>query len=658
MGMLYPLWLGLGMLLPAVDGSEPLPRDPATLREMLFDGQHPRLQSQAALLLVQNRSPDGDDVIRRGLRQTDAPEVFHALASALRLSRDSRFVPDLLAALSSGNATIRQSAARALAGLADGAIILRLQALVEDTKADAAVRQTATWTLGRCGHRSALVALLDQLSNPDESLRQAAADALAELTGQQFGLDLTRWRAWWACRKDMSNDQWLAERLSYQSSRARRLEGELERSRAQIVRLHQQLYNRLPAGDRLGHVQSLADSEDPTVRALAVGWSVELLPGADAVGQLTLTDLLLQWSHDGNADVQRAAVLALGSAQDQRAFDRLVLLLQGIQPTVRAAAARALAQQVKGSGPEALVRQRKVVPALQRALDDPALEVVVEAAESLGALGIPEAGPVLTVLLRHPSRSVRQIAAQALERVADLSSLDGMLDALEDPAVNVRFSLVGAIGHAVGDGRSLGEPERTRLWSRLDGLFLRDADPGVRSRAATVFGQCGPPSALPTLWRRVLASEDSRVQDKAWAAMMEIIIRSANADLLREWDRVLAESKQGPRRLQLLGETSTRWQKREESRPVAGSAYEALVQAQLEEGKWATAFPSVREMLARPGNDADLDRRLRWLLTVGQQALKEGNRAEALHVVQEAQPFLTRKLALAADFEKLEKQAR
>jgi len=658
MGMLYPLWLCLGVLLPAVDGSEPLPRDPATLREMLFDGQHPRLQSQAALLLVQNRSPDGDDVIRRGLRQTDAPEVFHALATALRLSRDSRFVPDLLAALCSGNATIRQSAARALAGLADGAIILRLQALVEDTKADAAVRQTATWTLGRCGHRSALIALLDQLSNPDESLRQAAADALAELTGQQFGLDLTRWRAWWACRKDMSNDQWLAERLSYQSSRARRLQGELEKSRAQIVRLHQQLYNRLPAGDRLGHVQSLADSEDPTVRALAVGWSLELLPGADAVGQLALTDLLLQWSRDGNAEVQRAAVLALGSAQDQRAFDRLVSLLQEIQPTVRAAAARALAQQVKGSGPEALVRQRKVVPALQKALDDPALEVVVEAAESLGALGIPEAGPVLTVLLRHPSRSVRQIAAQALERVADLSSLDGMLDALEDPAVNVRFSLVGAIGHAVGDGHSLGEPERTRLWSRLDGLLVRDADPGVRSRAATVFGQCGPPSALPMLWRRVLASEDSRVQDKAWAAMMEIVIRSANADLLREWDRVLAESKQGPRRLQLLGETSTRWQKREESRPVAGSAYEALVQAQLEEGKWATAFPSVREMLARPGNDADLDRRLRWLLTVGQQALKEGNRAEALHVVQEAQPFLTRKLALAADFEKLEKQAR
>jgi hypothetical protein len=86
---------------------------------------------------------------------------------------------------------------------------------------------------------------------------------------------------------------------------------------------------------------------------------------------------------------------------------------------VRAAAARSLAQQARGTGAEALERQRQVVPLLQKALEDPALEVVVEAAEDLGALGVPEAGPVLTVLLRHPSPPVRQTAAQALERVAE-----------------------------------------------------------------------------------------------------------------------------------------------------------------------------------------------------------------------------------------------
>src|SRR5207244_2218429 len=104
------------------------------------------------------------------------------------------------------------------------------------------------------------------------------------------------------------------------------------------------------------------------------------------------------------------------------------------------------AQQFKGTGHDVPVRQRQVVALLQKALDDPSLEVVVEAAESLGTLGIPEAGPVLTILLRHPSKSVRQAAALALERVADSSILDGLIEALDDPAVTIRFSLVGALG--------------------------------------------------------------------------------------------------------------------------------------------------------------------------------------------------------------------
>src|SRR5204863_2809150 len=135
---------------------------------------------------------------------------------------------------------------------------------------------------------------------------------------------------------------------------------------------------------------------------------------------------------------------------DGRAFDRLRFLLQRGPSPVRAAAARSLAQQARGNGAEAQERQRQVVPPLQKALEDPALEVVVEAAEDLGALGVPEAGPVLTALLRHPSEPVRQTAAQALERVADAGILAGLLQALDDPAVNVRFSLVGALGHAAG----------------------------------------------------------------------------------------------------------------------------------------------------------------------------------------------------------------
>jgi HEAT repeat protein len=648
----------VGLWLPASEPSPPPAADPARLREMLHERQRPQAQSQAALLLVQSASPDAEEVVRQGLRQNDAPDVFLALAAALRLCPSNRFADELLAALAGDHPAVRRATAETLAALADARVVRRLRDIAEDPRADLAARQAAVWALGRSGLKPAAAALVDQLAAEPEPLRTAAAEALADLSGLPYGADAARWRAWWERHKDVPEERWLGERLAYQTGRTRRLEGDLERARAQLVRVHQQLYGRLPAADRLSHVQALAEQDDPALRALAAGWGAELLAVADALGQRALTDVLLRLSRDASADVQRSAVLALSRVADARALDRLLVLLRRGPAPVRAAAARSLAQQARGTSPEALARQKQVVPALQKALEDPALEVVVEAAEDLGVLGAPEAGPVLTALLRHPSEPVRQTAALALERVADGTVLDALLELPDDAAATVRFGLVGALGRAAGDGRGLGEAQRAKLLARLEGLLLRDADPGVRSRAATVLGECGTPAHLATLWRRVLAAEDSRVQDKSWTALVEIVVRSASPDVLREWDRTLSEAGQASRRLQLLSEVCNRWQKREETRAQAGPVAETLVQAQLEQGKWTAAFPLVRDLLARPGGDAEAERYLRWLLQVGEQALRDGNRAEALRAAQEAQPHLPRGKGMAGEFERLEKQAR
>lgn len=657
MSILVPCLIGFGAMLHGADAPAPAREDVARLAEMLQDRQHPRLQSQAALLLVQSHAREARDAVRRGLQQTESSEVFLALAAAVRLRRDTRFADELVQALSGDRPVVRQAAAETLAVIADADLILRLQGLAEDDKTDVAVRQAAVWSLGQSGRKSAAIVLLDQLSSPEKALRQSAADALATLTGQACGTDAAAWRAWWEGHKDLSNEQWLEERLFFQAGRCRRLEGDLERTKAQVVRLHQQLYARLPAADRLGHVQSLADHEDPAVRALAVGWCAELLPAADAVAKRDLAGLLLHFSRDHSADVQRTAVLALGNVTDPRAFDRLQSLLRRGPASVRAAAARALVRQAKADRPDARTWQRQIVPALQKALDDPALEVVIEAAEDLGSLGVPEAVPVLTALLHHTSEQVRQTAALALERVADDTVLEDLLKALDDPAVAIRFSLVGALGHAAGDGKALPEADRSRLLAKLEDLLLRDTDAGVRSRAATVLGECAPPAALPVLWRRVLAAEDSRVQDKAWAAVVTIIARADDPQLLTTWDRTLAEAKQGARRLQLLAAALDAWKKTEETKKLVGPATEALVQAQLDEGKWAAALPIIRDLLKQAGPDAEVHRRLQWLLQAGEQALKEKNRAEALHSAQEAQPFLPRHKDLTPAFEALEAQA-
>ena len=303
----------------------------------------------------------------------------------------------------SGADRARQSAADALASV-DAKGVARLKALA--TNAEPNRRSAAAvLALGRSGNKAATAVLIDLISGGAEVPRRDAIEVLTILTGHNIGTDTLRWQAWWAGRKDLSEQAWMEELFRYQASKSLRLEGELERARAEVARMHQQLYSRLPAADRIGHLQASANHEDPVVRTLVVTWGTELLPGADAVGQRAVADVLLGLTRDGAVDVQRAAVLALGRVNDTRACDRLRLLLrQGAAP-VRAAAARALTQQASLPRPEkpevTRAIQRTVVPALQKALEDPALEVVVEAAEDLGALGLPEAVPVLTGLLKH-----------------------------------------------------------------------------------------------------------------------------------------------------------------------------------------------------------------------------------------------------------------
>jgi HEAT repeat protein len=654
MPTIRPILLGLG-LFTAGAGANAL--DLAQVREMLHDRQNPAGQNQAALLLVQQPGAEAEKVVREALRHVEDSDVFGALATAVRLSQDGRFIEELFAALAGGRGPVRQAAAEALAVLANAAVVERLRTLAGDTKRELAVRQIALWTLGRCGRKSAAKALLDSLGSEDEVLRRTAADALAELSGQTFGPDAAAWKAWWSQRKDWSEEHWLERRLAYQASRARRLESDLGRARAQVLRLQQQLYSRLPLAERLTHIQSLLDQDDPAVRLLAVTWSVEMLAGADAARLKGLLAVLLRLSQDGAVEVQRAAVLALGKVQDPAAFDRLLVLLEQGRPAVRSAAARSLSLQARGDDAEAAARKKRVLPALQKALHDPAHEVVVDAAEELGVLGALEAGPVLTGLLHHSSEHVRQTAAQALERVADASLLDGLLAALDDSSAAVRFSLVGAAARAARDGHDLPEELHQRLLQRLEALLRRDADAGVRSRAATVLGEVAPPALLKPLWDCVQLGEDGRVQEKAWAAFLEILARSASLPLLQEWDRTLAASRQAPRRLQMLAAVAGRWQNKPQSKDVAEPAQEMLVAAYLEQGKWAAAAPLVRELLAHPAGEAEMDRRLHWLLTVGEQALREGNATEARRAVQAARPHLPRSGTLAEGFEKLEKAA-
>ena len=652
-----PSYLPLLLTFGLVVGS-PTDPDLGQLQEMLYDRQDARAQSQAALLLVQSEDAAAMKVVRHALRQADQEDAFVALTTAIRLRCDTRFGEDLFAHLGSMKPRVRQVAAETLGGLADGALVRRLESIARVAKAELRLRQAAVWTLGRSGRQDAAECLVALLDLEGDEMRRYVAASLTDLSGLNHGADTERWKAWWATHKGLSTGDWFQQRLAFQAARVSRIDGELLRARAQVLRLHQQVYARLGVTERVPYVQSLLEQDEPGVRGLAVIWAVEMLPSADAEKQAALRKLLQKLTHDPNAEVQRGAVLALGRLEDEESFARLKKLLDGENAAVKAAAIRAMSLQARSGSAACKKRLRTVVPSLQKALDDKALEVVVEAAETLGAMGAPEAGPVLTSLLRHPSESVRQTVAQALERTAEPALIDGLLRGLDDSSVTVRFSLLGALTRAAGNGQTLSAAARQKVTARLEGLLRRDTDPGVRARAATVLGECGDHETLAGLWQHVLTGE-SRVQEKAWDAFGEILVRAGSAPLAERWDRTLVTAKQSSRRLQLWGRLYTRWEQNPALKEQTGKALQGLIAVQLELGKWASAAPLIQGTLAR---GADLDavtrtRCLAWTAQAAELAIREGNRAEASRLLKEARPSLVAGDKLTETFDQLEKLA-
>ncbi|NBS92031.1 hypothetical protein EBS67_18855, partial [bacterium] len=336
-------------------------------------------------------------------------------------------------------------------------------------------------------------------------------------------------------RKNLSSEAWLEERLAQRNAKLTRLEGELDSSRNRNRTLYQQLYSRLGPTEKIPFFQGLLDHEDPAVRLLLTGWLAEAL-GEESYRK-PAGEMLLSFSRDPIEEVRRQAVLGLGRWNDKACLNRLLLIIQSDQTAVRAAAARSLAMQAKGN--DGAARMVLVLPALQNALSDPALEVVVEAAEDLGSLGVPAAVPLLAGLLKHKEVAVRKTAAQALERIADIAVLEELLVGLEDPDVGVRLGILGAVSRAVNQAKAIKEDDKLRLQSRMEIILLKDPDAGVRARSATLLGEFGTVSHLATLWKAAVAEGDPRIQEKSWLAFLEILSKSKDLKLINEWNVIV-----------------------------------------------------------------------------------------------------------------------
>jgi hypothetical protein len=83
-----------------------------------------------------------------------------------------------------------------------------------------------------------------------------------------------------------------------------------------------------------------------------------------------------------------------------------------------------------------------------------------------------------------------------------------------------------------------------------------------------------------------------------------------------------------------------------------------LVQAQLAQRKWADAIPLASDLAKRASSEAELKKRLRWVLIAGSQAVDDNKSQDALQMLQNVEELLTRCRDLGPEFDALRQRAR
>jgi len=256
---------------------------------------------------------------------------------------------------------------------------------------DAGVRLEAVKALEGDASGDGVNALVDRLGDEDAEIRAAAAESLVEILDPAAGpVLLVR----------LEGVQGQARAAVLAGLRKLRQDGALE-----------------PALDCLG--DPLASVRLEAVRVLGY------LRHSGAVAGLTERIAV-----DGDAEVRRAAVGALGFADPEAAAPALLLGLRDADWQTREEAAVTLGKLLPGMA----------VGGLIIALDDQYWQVRLKAAVALGKLKAPAAVPALIGQLSHAIGNLRREAVNALAAIGDRSAVPALTEALSDTDVEVRKS--------------------------------------------------------------------------------------------------------------------------------------------------------------------------------------------------------------------------
>lgn len=215
-------------------------------------------------------------------------------------------------------------------------------------------------------------------------------------------------------------------------------------------------------------------------------------------GELKLVDKFVKELHHPVRDIRVRAAEALTEFADPHTVEALLVALSDKTPEVRIQAVAALSR---------IGDARAVKPILSQ-LDREDQWAANRIADSLVHFG-PNA---VAAMAEYVDRSGRYatLVIRALGRIGDYQAEQVLLQALDDPDLDVRIRAVGALGRT---GTPAGLQELVQA--------MRDSAWEVRAQAAKSLGEIGDQMAMPVL-RHALRDTSWWVRNNAAAALAEI----------------------------------------------------------------------------------------------------------------------------------------
>lgn len=273
--------------------------DPAPLT----DAQREDIEWLSSIL----QNPANDSETRTGaairLLNMNRPQAIEPLRQALVSGEKSSMLP-VIAAMN-GRMTLPESlldaAVEALHTVPDEAleplavvlaqhhkqVLPALGELIFDEESSLATRRNAIHALGSFRNRGAaveLIALLDPERDEDETILEAACQALKRATGLPYDFEPERWLEWWQQARDLPDEEWLTNMVQRLAEQLLAKEQEVQKERENAARIerrlaetYRDLFPRHSIEEQLRALPDLLDDPLPTVRGFALDTISRLL---------------------------------------------------------------------------------------------------------------------------------------------------------------------------------------------------------------------------------------------------------------------------------------------------------------------------------------------------------------------------------------------